>query len=63
MTVRQNLDYIEAQPRGTRFYCPNLAQYDFDRVAARRLARQGYDVIAEDAITLCVRQWRGNETS
>lgn len=54
MNTRENLDLIDEEPRGTRFYCPRLAQYGYTRVAARRLARQGFDVIAEHDVTLVV---------
>lgn len=54
MTTRENLEYIEEQPRGTKFYCPRLATYNLSRAEARTLARQGFDVIAEDDVTLSV---------
>lgn len=47
-------DYIDEQPRGTKFYCPRLAQYNLSRAEAKRLARQGFDIISEDEITLSV---------
>lgn len=53
-TTRENLEYIESQPRGTKFYCPSTAEYGLTRKKARAMARMGFDIIAEFDITLSV---------
>jgi hypothetical protein len=54
MTTQENLDYIDEQRRGARFYCPATHTYNLTRAEARELAEQGFDVINEDDITLSV---------
>lgn len=54
-TRQRRLDDIADEPRGTKFYCPVLARYGYSKREARRLVRQGYQVISEDRVTIPVR--------
>ena len=56
MTQQENLDHIADQPRGTKFYCPAILTYNLSRAEAKWYARHGFDVIAEDDITIFVDQ-------
>ena len=54
MTTKDRIDYIRNCPRGTSFYCPALAEYGISRARAYALARDGFDVVSEDEVTISV---------
>lgn len=54
MTTHETLEHIAEQPRGTRFYCPAIATYNLTRAEAKWYAQRGFDVVAEDEITIFV---------